>query len=96
MYEIPNVRLVNYQLTGIDRYLKGANLRSPLDISFSLASEQTVDELTYLSGMDPYEFRRRNMTDSRRLGVLDAVAQASRWTSRKAASRLSDVNVVSG
>lgn len=96
MYDIPNVRLLNHQLPGIDGYLKGANLRSPLDISFSFASEQTIDELAYLAGMDPYVFRQRNMTDSRWLGVLDAVAQAARWTPRRAATPLSDANVVTG
>jgi nicotinate dehydrogenase subunit B len=96
MYDIPNVRLVNHQLPGINGYLKGANLRSPLDISFSFASEQTIDELAYLAGLDPYLFRQRNTTDSRWLGVLDAVAQAAGWTSRRAASSLSDAKVVTG
>lgn len=96
MYDIPNVRLVNHRVPGIDGYLKGANLRSPLDISFSFASEQTIDELAYLSGIDPLAFRRRNMTDARWLAVLNAVAQAARWTPRKAASRLSGARVASG
>jgi len=57
--------------------LKGSNLRSPLDVSFSFASEQTIDELAFLAGMDPCEFRRRNIRDERWLGVLNAVAQAA-------------------
>ena len=96
MYDIPNVRLVNHQLPGVSGYLKGANLRSPLDISFSFASEQTIDELAYLAGFDPYLFRQSNTTDSRWLGVLNAVAQAAGWTPRRAASNLSDANVVTG
>jgi CO/xanthine dehydrogenase Mo-binding subunit len=95
MYAVPNVRLVNHQLPGKD-YLKGAWLRSPLDLSFSFASEQTLDELAYLASLDPYEFRQRNITDARWRGVLDAVAQAARWTPRKAASQLSDAKVVTG
>jgi CO/xanthine dehydrogenase Mo-binding subunit len=95
MYAIPNVRLVNHQLPGKD-YLKGAWLRSPLDLSFSFASEQTLDQLAYLANLDPYEFRQRNISDARWRGALDAVAQAARWTPRKAASRLSDAKVVSG
>jgi len=65
--------------------LKGSNLRSPLDVSFSFASEQTIDELAFLAGMDPCEFRRRNIRDERWLGVLNAVAQAAGWTPRKPA-----------
>src|SRR5579871_305737 len=81
MYAIPNMRLVNHRLEGA-RYLKGSNLRSPLDVSFSFAQEQTIDELAYLAGLDPLEFRRRNIRDERWLGVLDAVAQAAGWTPR--------------
>jgi nicotinate dehydrogenase subunit B len=96
MYDIANVRLVNHQLQGINGYLKGANLRSPLDISFSFASEQTIDELAFLAGIDPYLFRQMNTTDSRWLAVLNAVAQAAEWKPRRAASDLSDAIVVRG
>ena len=96
MYEIPNRLLVNHRVLGIHGYLKGSNLRSPLDISFAFASEQTLDELAYLAGADPYEFRRNNMTDGRWLAVLDAVARASQWQPRKAAAKLSNERVVTG
>ena len=48
MYDIPNVRLVNHHVPGLG-YLKGAWLRSPLDLSFSFASEQAIDQLAFLS-----------------------------------------------
>ena len=81
MYTIPNLRLVNHRVDGA-RFLKGSNLRSPLDVSFSFAQEQTIDELAVLAGLDPYEFRRRNIKDEHWLGVLDAVARAAKWTPR--------------
>ncbi len=95
MYEIPNRRLVNHQVPGKD-YLKGAWLRSPLDLSFSFTSEQAIDHLAYLAGIDPYEFRKNNITDARWRGVLDAAAQAAKWTPRRAATNLSKANVVTG
>jgi CO/xanthine dehydrogenase Mo-binding subunit len=95
MYDIPNLKLVNHHLNGLE-YLKGAWLRSPLDLSLSFASEQAIDQLAYLLKRDPYEFRQRNMTDVRWLGVLDAVAQAAKWTPRQAAVKLSNAKVVSG
>jgi nicotinate dehydrogenase subunit B len=95
MYDIPNVRLVNHQVPGL-KHLKGAWLRSPLDLSFSFASEQTIDELARLAGMDAYEFRKRNITNERWMGVLDAVAQASKWEPGPPASKLSDAKIVSG
>jgi CO/xanthine dehydrogenase Mo-binding subunit len=95
MYEIPNLKLVNHRVNGLE-YLKGAWLRSPLDLSLSFASEQAIDQLAYLLKQDPYAFRQRNMTDVRWLGVLDAVAKASKWIPRQAASNLSSAKVVTG
>ena len=96
MYVIPNRKLVNHRVPGINGYLKGSYLRSPLDIAVAFASEQTIDELANLAGMDPYDFRRRNMTDERWLGVLNAVAQASKWTPKNAAAAGSTERIVRG
>ena len=93
MYVIPNLKLVNHKLNA-RAWLRGAWLRSPLDLSFSFASEQAMDQLAFQLGVDPYEFRKKNMTDQRWLGVLDAVAQAAKWTPRK--SNPSSGNVVTG
>jgi nicotinate dehydrogenase subunit B len=76
--------------------LKGAWLRSPLDLSFSFASEQAIDQLAYLLKMDPYLFRQRNIKDERWLGVLNAVAREANWMPRPAASNLSKAKIVSG
>jgi CO/xanthine dehydrogenase Mo-binding subunit len=95
MYAIANLRLVNHQLPGKE-YLKGGWLRSPLDLSFAFASEQTIDELAWLAEMDPYAFRQHNITDARWLGVLDAAAKAAKWAQRRAAANLSQAKVVTG
>ena len=95
MYDIPSVRLENHQVSGL-KYLKGAWLRSPLDLSFSFASEQTIDELARMCGMDAYEFRKRNITSDRWMGVLDAVARAAKWEPRPPATKVSDAKIVRG
>ena len=95
MYDIPNVRLVNHHVPGMN-YLRGAWLRSPLDLSFSFASEQTIDELARQLGIDAYEFRKRNITSERWMGVLDAAAKAANWEPRPPASKLSDAKIVQG
>jgi CO/xanthine dehydrogenase Mo-binding subunit len=79
MYDIANRSLVNHAVGGLDGYPKGSFLRSPMDVAFSFASEQTIDELAQATGIDPVEFRRRNIKDKRWLGVLDAVAVAAKW-----------------
>ncbi len=95
MYDIPNVRLVNHHVPGLG-FLKGAWLRSPLDLSFSFTSEQAIDQLAFLLKMDPYEFRQRNIKDARWLGVLDAAAKAAQWTPRQAASNVQRAGIVTG
>jgi len=96
MYAIPNWRIVNHRVPGLKGYLKGGNLRSPLDVAISFGAEQVMDELAHAANMDPYLFRRQNINDDRWLAVLDAVAKAAKWTPRKAAANLSSARVVSG
>jgi nicotinate dehydrogenase subunit B len=95
MYDAASVRLVNHRVPSAD-YLKGGWLRSPLDLSFSFASEQAIDQLAYMLGTDPYIFRQRNIKDERWLGVLNAVGKAANWMPRRAASSLSNAKIVSG
>jgi nicotinate dehydrogenase subunit B len=95
MYRVPNWRLVNHHVSGLE-LLKGAWLRSPLDLSYSFTAEQAIDRLAFLLGMDPYELRLRNIRDERWQGVLDAVAQASGWIRRPPAANLSNDTIVQG
>lgn len=95
IYAVPNVRTMNHQVPGTP-LLKGGWLRSPLDLSMSFASEQAIDQLAFLAKIDPWQFRRKNITDARWLGVLDAAAKAANWTPRVAASNLSKAKVVTG
>jgi len=79
MYDIPNLRLTNHRLPGLD-YLRGAWLRSPLDLAFAFVSEQAIDQLAIELQIDPVEFRRRNIRDARWRGVLEAAAGAAGWS----------------
>jgi CO/xanthine dehydrogenase Mo-binding subunit len=95
MYRVPNRRVVSHALPMLG-LLKGSPLRSPLDMALSFASEQTIDDLAHAAKMDPLEFRRKNMGDTRWLGVLEAAAHAAGWTARPSASHLSDADIVTG
>jgi nicotinate dehydrogenase subunit B len=94
-YTVANLKLVNHRVPG-GAYLRSSYLRSPLDLSFSFASEQAIDQLAYLLGMDPYEFRRNNIRDERWQGVLDAVAKAANWQPRRAAQNKPGSKIVAG
>ena len=85
-YTLPNWRIVNHRVPGMRGYFKAAPLRSPIDIALSFAGEQVIDEVAYMANIDPYLFRRQNINGERWLGVLDAVAKASNWTPRRAAT----------
>jgi CO/xanthine dehydrogenase Mo-binding subunit len=86
MYDIPNRKLLNHHVDGLD-YLKGAWLRSPLDLSFSFISEQAIDDLAFQLSMDPWQFRRQNISNYHWLDVLNAAAQAANWQPGTAFSR---------
>ncbi len=83
MYDAASLRLVNHRVPAMG-YLRGAWLRSPLDLSFSFASEQAIDQLAFQLRTDPWLFRQRNIRDPRWLGVLNAAAGAAAWQPRAA------------
>ncbi len=83
MYDAPNRKLVNHHVDGLD-YLKGAWLRSPLDLSFSFISEQAIDDLAWQLDMDPWQFRQQNISEYHWQGVLNAAAEAANWQPRRA------------
>lgn len=95
MYKLANRKVVSHAVP-MAGYLRGAALRSPLDLSFAFASEQTMDELAVAVGMDPLEFRRRNIGDQRWLGVLEAAAKAADWKPRVMGSNRKDQEIVTG
>ena len=95
MYKIANRKVTSHAVP-MANYLRGAALRSPLDLSFAFASEQTMDELATAIKMDPLEFRRRNIGDERWLDVLEAAAKAANWQSKVMGADLSSAEVVTG
>jgi len=95
MYEVPNRRIVNHRVAGAG-YLKTGPLRAPMDPSTFFALEGVMDDLAHAAKLDPYEFRKRNISHTRWLGVLKAATDAAKWTPRIAASKVSSDKVVTG
>jgi nicotinate dehydrogenase subunit B len=95
MYDVPNRRIVNRRVAG-GGYLRTGALRAPMDPSTFFAQEGMMDELAHAARLDPYEFRKRNISHTRWLGVLKAATDAAKWTPRVAASNLSKARVVTG
>lgn len=86
MYDIPNRRMIDHRIPG--GYLRIGALRAPLDPPYFFAQEGMMDELAYVARLDPYEFRKRNISHPRWLGVLKAATDAAKWTPRVAASKV--------
>jgi nicotinate dehydrogenase subunit B len=95
MYDIPNRRLLEHRVPGRG-FLKIGPLRAPLDPPYFFAQEGMMDELAHLAGLDPYEFRKRNISNPRWLGVLKAAAEAAKWTPRVAASTVTSETTAVG
>jgi CO/xanthine dehydrogenase Mo-binding subunit len=95
MYDVASRRIINHRVTGAG-YLRTGALRAPMDPSTFFALEGVMDELAYAAKLDPYEFRKRNISHPRWLGVLEAATDAAEWSPRVAASALSNARVVAG
>jgi CO/xanthine dehydrogenase Mo-binding subunit len=95
MYNVPNRRIVNRRVAG-NGYLRTGALRAPMDPSTFFALEGMMDELAYAAKLDPYEFRIRNISHRRWLGVLKAATDAAKWTPRVAASKPSSARIMTG
>lgn len=95
MYDVPSHRIVNHRVVEHGNLRVGA-LRAPMDPSAFFALEGVMDELAFAAKVDPYEFRKRNISHARWLGVLEAATESAGWQPRVAASRLSSAPVVAG
>jgi len=67
--------------------LRTAHLRDPGGPQVHFAVESFMDELAHHLGMDPLEFRLKNVGNPRDLAVIKAAAEKAGWQPRKAARR---------
>ncbi len=102
-YSVPNRRVTAKSLPIWDTFFKTSALRAPHCPQTCFASEQMVDELAHAAGVDPYEFRLRNIATQQVndgfgqwQDVLTAVAALAGWEPRVAASQRSSEIAVRG
>ncbi len=89
-YAVPNHRTVAAPggwrgAPGSHPFATGA-WRAPGNNTNTFARESHVDVLAAAAGLDPVEFRRRNLTDPKMLRVLEAAAERFGWQPAKAPS----------
>jgi len=93
-YNIPHHRTVSYgalsygpsATTGAHPFATGP-WRAPGNNTNSFARESHIDMLAAKAGIDPVEFRLKNLKDERMLRVLQAAASKFGWSPAKAASK---------
>jgi nicotinate dehydrogenase subunit B len=101
-YKIPNRRVTGNSVNGYGPFMKGTYLRAPGTQQALFASEQTIDALAHGAKIDPIAFRIQNIDaadvngNARYIALLNAVAKASGWKPKVAASNLGKGNVVTG
>ncbi len=81
LYDIPNQKIEFHSARSPFRQ---GSYRGLAATANHFARETHMDELAELVGMDPLEFRLRNLKDARLRAVLEAAATAFRWQARKA------------
>jgi nicotinate dehydrogenase subunit B len=82
-YDVPNARMRvfgSWRGAGADVHRFGVGpWRAPGANMNVFARESHVDVMAHAAGLDPVEFRRRNISDKRMRKTLDAAAEAFGW-----------------
>jgi nicotinate dehydrogenase subunit B len=82
MYNVPHQQRTVYgrgwRAPGIHPFATGA-WRGPGNSTNTFAREVQIDIMAAKAGIDPVEFRLKNLTDQRALDVLHAVAEMADW-----------------
>ena len=76
--------------------LRTSHLRDPLGPQIHFASEAFMDELAMATGMDPVEFRLKNLADPRDVAVVKAAAEKAGWQPRTAARKQANGDILTG
>lgn len=83
-YEAPN-QVIQFHASRSP--LRQGSYRGLAATANHFARECHMDELAHAVGMDPLEFRRRNLKDDRLRAVLEAAAKAFGWSGKAPAGR---------
>ncbi len=85
IYDVPDRCTTSYSARDVHPFGTGA-WRAPGNNTNTFARESQIDIMAVSAGMDPLEFRLKNLKDERMIGVLKAVAELFGWTPAKGPS----------
>ena len=85
IYDVPNAKTTSYSSREVHPFATGA-WRAPGNNTNTYARESQIDMMAAKLGIDPLDFRLKNLKDERMIGVLKAVAELFGWTPAKSPS----------
>jgi nicotinate dehydrogenase subunit B len=88
-YTIANIKATAHWLA--ETPFRPSWIRTPGRMQNTFANESFVDELAAAVGMDPLDFRLRNLTDPRGVELLQRLAKLANWPSRTGRVQAGDV-----
>ena len=88
-YTIPNIKATAHWLA--ETPFRPSWIRTPGRMQNTFANESFVDELAAAVGMDPLDFRLRNLNDPRGVELLQRLAKLANWPSRTGRVQAGDV-----
>jgi CO/xanthine dehydrogenase Mo-binding subunit len=79
-YTLPNNKLTAHWL--LDTPLPAAWIRAPARMQNTFGNESFLDEIAAATNVDPFEIRKRHLTDPRGLELLERLRQLAKWEPR--------------
>jgi nicotinate dehydrogenase subunit B len=88
-YTFPNIKATAHWLA--DTPFRPSWIRTPGRMQNTFANESFVDEVAAAAGVDPIDFRLRNLKDARGAECIERCAKLAKWSPRKGARDKADV-----
>jgi isoquinoline 1-oxidoreductase len=82
IYDVPNAKTTDYARGSVHPFGTGA-WRAPGNNTNTFARESQINIMACMAGMDPLEFRLKNLKDEKMIAVLKAVADKFGYTPAK-------------
>ncbi len=86
-YTFPNIKVTAHWLAQTP--FRPSWIRTPGRMQNTFGNETFMDELALAAGVDPLEFRLRNLNDPRGIELLKRLAEVAHWQPKKAGTRSS-------
>jgi nicotinate dehydrogenase subunit B len=85
IYDVPNQKNTGYSANDAHPFGTGA-WRAPANNTNTFARESQIDMMASKAGIDPIEFRLKNLKDPRMIAVLEALKEKTNWKPAKSPS----------